>query len=256
MKRILLTSVFALGAVAISSGIAHAGAYQTVDLSNYVNVPFTNEFGGSTFPLGAQTFNNVPFVIANVSNGTGGYNNFWTGGGASSALVSAPATTPTISSLTVPLGNVMNVTHVYSMINTLWGAVGVPNILQITFNAGNGAASYTQDLIDGTNVRDYNLIYGDQISSPMTQQAFSNGQGQVLDMQDYTLPSYFATDGLRSVTLTQDGAPHYEEAMFNGLTLQMASPPTTPAPEPGSLAILSTGLIALGFTMRKRQKRY
>ena len=75
-------------ALLMGAHAARAG-YQTVDLSGIVNAPFAGEINGTTFPTGAQTFNGVPFAISNVSNGVGGFNNFWTGGGSTNA---APGT--------------------------------------------------------------------------------------------------------------------------------------------------------------------
>jgi hypothetical protein len=240
--RISAVLAVAAGSLLAGGQAARAG-YQTVDMAGVVNVPFSGEINGSTFPTGAHTFNGVPFSIANVSNGNGGYNNFWTGGGSTTAASGT-------YSVTLSLPDVMDVTHVYTMINTLWGSVGTKNVLDITFSAGNGGASVTQDLIDGTNVRDYNLEYGNTINGTTTKQAFSNGEGQVLDMQEYTLPSYFATDGLVSVTLTEDGASGYEKAMFNALTLQTGAP--LGVAEPVSLSLLLTGAAGLAAVRRRR----
>ncbi len=240
--RISAVSMIAAGCLLAGGPAARAG-YQTVDMSGVVNIPFSSEINGSTFPTGAQTFNGVPFSIANVSNGNGGYNNFWTGGGSSTV---APGT----YSVTLSLSDVLDVTRVYTMINTLWGSANTKNVLDITFNAGNGGASVTQDLIDGVNVRDYNLSYGNTINGTTTKQAFSNGKGQVLDMQEYTLPSYFATDGLASVTLTENGASGYEKAMFSALTLQTGAP--VGVAEPLSLSLLLTGIAGLAAVRRRR----
>ncbi len=237
-----VVTVCLIGAV-LTAPAAWAG-FQTIDLSGIVNAPFAGEINGSTFPTGNQTYNGVPFDIANVAISGGGYNNFWTGGG---SVNNAPAGT---YSVTLPFSNTLNVTNVYSMINTLWGTTSTnPTPLSITFNAGNGGASYTKDLVGNVDVRDYNLVYLNTINGTTTTNAFANGTGQVLDMQDYALPSYFLTDGLASITLTEDGAPGYEKAMFNALTLQ-----TTPVPEPSILLEMGTGLAVLGL-MRGRTRR-
>lgn len=243
MRNVVVVAAVAAGAMVLGGSSAQAG-YQTVDLSSYVNASFAGEINGNTFPTGSQTFNGVPVLIANTSNGSGGFNNFWTGGGSQYAA-------PGLYAVTITLGDVMNVTNVYTMLNTLWGAVGATGVLSITFNAGNGGAAYTQDIVDGVNVRDYNLLFGDSINGTTTKQAFANGLGQVLDMQDYALPSYFATDGLESVTLTENGASGYEKAMFNALTLQTASPAPAGVPEPMTLALLGSGLLALGVARRR-----
>ena len=236
-------AVCLIGAV-FTAPAAWAG-FQTIDLSGIVNAPFAGEINGSTFPTGNQTYNGVPVNIANVASSSG-YNNFWTGGGSQFAAAGT-------YSVAIPFNDVMNVTNVYTMINTLWGQVGTTGILGITFTAGNGGASYSQDLIDGSNVRDYNLLYGDAINGTTTKQAFANGLGQVLDMQDYTLPSYFLTDGLAGITLTENGGPNYEKAMFNALTLQTAPVPGgTSVPEPSSLALFGIALLGLMVSAGRR----
>ena len=231
-----------IGAV-LTAPAAWAG-FQTVDLSGIVNAPFSGEINGSTFPTGNQTYNGVPFDIANVSIPGAGSNNFWTGGGSPSAAAGTYSATLTFS-------NILNVTNVYSMINTLWGTTSTnPTPLSITFNAGNGGASYTKDLVGNVDVRDYNLLYLNTINGTTTTQAFANGNGQVLDMQDYALPSYFLTDGLAGITLTEDGASGYEKAMFNALTLQ-----TAPVPEPTDAALMAAGLMLLALRLRKRENQ-
>lgn len=247
----ILAGLAVAGCSLLAGGGAAWAAYQTVDMSSIVNVPFSGEFNGSHFPTGLNTYNGVPFSIANVSTGNGGFNNFWTGGGSTFAAAG-------IYSVTLNFPDVMNVTDAYTMINTLWGQPGTANILTITFNAGNGGASVAYDLIDGTNVRDYNLLDGNTINGTTTQNAFSyygNGSTspatQVLDMQTYALPSYFMTDGLTSVTLTENGASGYEKAMFNALTIQTGVPAPAGVPEPWSLPLLLTGIAGLVAVRRR-----
>lgn len=237
-RKISLRSAAVAGMVFLGSCPYAWAGFQTVDLSGIVNVPFSGEINGSTFPTGSQTYNGVPFDIANVAITGGGYNNFWTGGGSTTA---ATAT----YTVTLTFNNILNVTNVYTMINTLWGTTNTnPTPLSIAFNAGNGGASYTKDLVGNVDVRDYNNLDLNTINGTTTTNAFANGLGQYLDMQDYVLPSYFATDGLASITLTEDGATSYEKAMFNALTLQ------TSVPEPMSLALLLSGMTALGVARR------
>lgn len=234
-----ISNVIGLAIPLAFSGSASA-AFLPVDLSGIVNAPFSGEINGSTFPTGNATYNGVPFDIANIANG----NNFWTGGGSTSAPAAIYSTTLTFS-------NIPKVANVYSMINTLWGTTNVtnPTPLSITFDAGHGGASYTKNLVGNVDVRDYNLLYLNTINGTTTMQAFTNGRGQVLDMQDYALPSHFLTDGLASVTLTENGAPGYEKAMFNALTLQ-----TSPVSEPREWVLLTSGLGLLGFLLHRRKK--
>ena len=238
MSRTLSLRPAVVAGMVLIGSVQYAWAgFQTVDLSGIVNVPFSGEFGGSTFPTGNHTYNGVPFNIANVAVAGGGFNNFWTGGGSTTAATAA-------YTLTLTFNNILNVSNVYTMINTLWGTTNTnPTPLSITFNAGNGGTSYTKDLVGNVDVRDYNNSYLTTINGTTTTNAFTNGT-QYLDMQNFVLPSYFTTDGLASITLTENGASGYEKAMFNALTLE------TSVPEPMSLVLLLSGMTTLGVARR------
>ncbi len=234
-----------IGAV-FTAPTAWAG-FQTIDLSGIVNASDSILINGSTFPTGNQTYNGVPFNIANVAIPGGGFNNYWMGGGAQLL--------PGTYSTTLTFGNILDVTNVYTMINTGWGTTNTnPTPLNIAFNAGNGGASYTKSLVGNVDVRDYNNgFYTTTINGTTTTNAFTNGQGQRLDMQNYALPSYFLTDGLASITLTDSGSRGYERAIFSALTLQTSAGGPAAVPEPASVALLGIGLLGLMAGLRYRR---
>jgi hypothetical protein len=77
----------------------------------------------------------------------------------------------------------------------------------ITFTGSNGATA-TQPLVGGVNVRDYNNDGGQNtINNTSTIQAWTNGEGQRLDRQEYILPAAFARQVLTSVTGRRERQP-------------------------------------------------
>jgi hypothetical protein len=81
-------AVLIAGTVLVGSAPSALANYIPVDLSNYVNLGFTNSWfiNGSEFnPIIGTTFGNqgssVPFMVANTpdTSGQGGNNNFWFG---------------------------------------------------------------------------------------------------------------------------------------------------------------------------------
>jgi hypothetical protein len=104
--------------------------------------------------------------------------------------------------------------------NTIWSQPGPASYLSLTFN-GSGGATYTQALIGGVNVRDYNNDGGQNtINNTTTINVWNNGSlGQRLDRQEYILPPDFANQELTSVTITDSGNENTQRAIFAGLTV-------------------------------------
>jgi hypothetical protein len=197
-------------AVAFAAVSARAGEIP-IDVSGLVDEPWAASvcgggiINGDTFPTGTQNFGGVPFAIST------GPNNYWSG-----ATV-ADCGAGTVR-LTIPVG-VQGVTSVFTLLNTGWGQPGPSAYLYVTFT-GSAGATATQPLVGGVNVRDYNNDgYQNTINNTSTVQAWTNGDGQRLDRQEYILPAAFASQTLTSVTITDTGNQNFSRAVFSALTV-------------------------------------
>jgi hypothetical protein len=201
---------FSLAAIAFAGVTARAGEIP-IDISGLVNEPWTGSFcnngivNAGTFPTGSQSYGGVPFAIP------AGPNNYWSGsvaGNCGSGEVS----------LTVPVG-VPGVTSAFTLLNTFRGQAGPDAYLYVTFT-GSAGATFTHPLVGGVNVRDYNNDgYQNTINNTSTIQAWTNGEGQRLDRQEYILPPEFASQVLTSVTITDAGSYDLSRAVLSALTI-------------------------------------
>ena len=204
-----------------------------IDISAFTNAAWTfNADGcslnnGSTFPKSDQDLAGVPFSIP------AGTYNFWAG------CVAANGGSGTVS-ITIPVG-VYGVTSAFTLIDTMWSQPGPQAYVSVTFNGNNGA-TFTQPLVGGVNIRDYNNDGGqNNINNTSTVQAWTNNAGQRLDRQEYILPSEFATQTLTSVTITDNGGQNFSRAIFAGLTVCTCQ------------ALVAEGLTISSGTIRYRQ---
>jgi len=174
----------------------------------------------TTMPSGAQTYDGVAFQIPTV-------NNAWF------ADVAAFGQSGEVS-VTIPV-NVKNVKTVYTLMNTQWGSTQ-SGLLSITFT-GTGKATWTYNLVGGTDIRDQNNdgttntidcalpnTITKTAGSAGTVSAWNNGQGQRLDMQIFELPKSFAGKTLVSVTITDNGAPGVQRSFLAALTVSTSAP--------------------------------
>jgi hypothetical protein len=115
--------------------------------------------------------------------------------------------------------------------NTIW-ASKTKGLTTITFN-GTGGATWTYDPVGGTDTRDYNKgPYINTIDCRLpagagkagTVTAWKNTTDQHLDRQIFELPSSFAGQTLKSVTITDDGGPEVERIFISAMTVSTDKP--------------------------------
>jgi hypothetical protein len=196
----------------------------TIDISSIVNTTWCSSdiINCSTFPFGAQTYDGIPYVIPGNSQGT--VNNFW------SSEIAAGGGSGTVS-VRVPI-NVAKVKTIYTLMNTLWGTTQ-SGLLSVTFT-GSAGATWTVNLVGGTNVRDYNQNGSttDTILCQLpgaagktaTVNAWVNGEGQRLDEQVFELPAAFRTQTLVSMTITDSGNSGEQRSFLAAVTVSTALP--------------------------------
>jgi hypothetical protein len=211
----------------LAMGLAQAAVKPpttTVDISSIVNTTWcaSEIINCSTFPFGAQTYDGIPYVILGNSHGTA--NNFW------SSEIAADGGSGTVS-VTVPI-NIAKVKTIYTLMNTLWGTTQ-SGLLSVTFT-GSAGATWTVNLVGGTNVRDYNQNGSttDTILCQLpgaagktaTVNAWVNGEGQRLDEQVFELPAAFRTQTLVSMTITDSGNSGEQRSFLAAVTVSTALP--------------------------------
>lgn len=217
---------FAVVLFFLSMSIAPAFAGDTqVNISNEANStwcgePYNQPINCSTFPTGSQTYNGVGFDIPTS-------NNAWF------ADVAAQGQSGQVS-VKIPV-NVKNVKTAYTLMNTLWGSK-TKDLLTITFT-GTGGASWTYEIIEGSDTRDYNngnylntidcrlpSIPTKTLGKSGSVSAFTNKKGQRLDMQMFELPTSFAGQTLVSVTITDNGGPEVQRSFLAAMTVSTSAP--------------------------------
>ena len=176
----------------------------------------------SLFP-GNHVWNNVPFALESRD----GNNVFW--GGQTDIAV-----------------NTFGVTSVYTLISSAWGVAGA-NVGSVQFFGSNGSY-FSQDLIQGVNVRDhYRGGFNNSIDGVSAVAAVDNGPGRAgLDMQIFNLPGSFQYETLQTIRFTSaggnpEGAPFLAAATVNAV------------PEPETWGMMLAGLGALALLQRKRR---
>jgi hypothetical protein len=202
----VFTGAAIAAATALGLGRAEAAAYVTVDLSPYVDTSFGNLLGSTVAPLYPTGTTGVPFAIANTGPASNnGYGlNYW---GGFLGVPNDHGVTLAITGL-----DIANVTTGYTLVNSTFGTLG-DNPTIVTFKS-SGGGSLTFDLIEGTDVRDYNNDgFVNTTSAATTAEWFTkpasgtDTTSQRLDQQTYDLSSLVGNITEVDVTETTVCAP-------------------------------------------------
>jgi hypothetical protein len=235
MKHLNLILSSAAFAGLICSVVA-AGATE-VDLSTIVNSNASGFTQGSNYPApGQTTIGGINFGLSGFQGGTG--------------VLLENGTTTTISGLDIADDGVA-----YTIINSGNGAFGA-NIGSITF-IGSGGATVTDQLVEGTNVRDHFFGGFNNIATGLfATAAYQNGNvvpdgpGLVhFDVQQFSLAGL---DGqaLTSIIFTSDN-PGGGEPFLAALTTEAA---VAGVPEPSTWAMMILGFFGVGFMAYRRKQ--
>jgi hypothetical protein len=169
-------------------------------------------------PVGVVSLGGVPFNIASNALGNEAWHADIAAGG-----------NPGVVSMTANV-NVYGVTNVFSLINT-WEGQPPPTAYAWFVFTGSAGTVYTNFLVGGVNIRDYNGgPWENVVTSSNTFNVFDClddnwGNPGRLDMQEIALPSAFATQTLLSIQLVDNGGPDLQRTVLDGLTVQTPIPP-------------------------------
>ncbi|WP_081432856.1 PEP-CTERM sorting domain-containing protein [Acidiphilium cryptum] len=220
MKRILLSSVFIIGASLGALSVAQAGVISLGLQESGVNGgAITTEATGSGGAIFSGSYGSFSLNELTASGAPGAATNF-----SSTALNTSTSTGGTL--------------FVYATETGLTGPLGQYNMLSgLTENFYSGAINAVTET---TYANTSDATYG--LSTELASATFtSTGTNDTVAMTpDFTGP--YSITAVYKVVSTGTGEASSTVSM-------------TDVPEPGSLVLLGTGLLALGFVIRKRQKR-
>ncbi len=218
---------FSLTATSMSPPPAAVGAFYFVSLTNVANFTWAapdtvpGEPTGTRLPgapVGLVTLAGIPFDIASNAAGKQAWH-------ADVAVNGGSGPVNITNSV-----NVYGVTKVYSLINTWCGQPGPTAYAWFVFT-GSAGTIFTNALVGGTDIRDYNgATWENNINGTTTINVFdclSDNWGSPgrLDMQQIALPPEFATQSLVSIQLVDNGGPSFQRVVLDGLTVQAAALP-------------------------------
>ena len=210
----LAPALVTLGIVTLGC-VAGAATFTPVTLPSLDTDIRTWSDGAAYNPLfpSSQVFAGVPFNFQADANGNTAFEGVGAGG----------------PSLTIPV-NVFGAASVYTLINTAFGSAG-SDVGSVTFNGSLGN-SYTVQLIEGGNVRDHYWDgFVNTTTDPTTTEAVwgLNSPGNAhLDMQDFILPSIFATETLDSIVFNSNLLGGDGQPFIAGATVLSSVVPSAP----------------------------
>ena len=227
------------------------GGYISVNLNSFANENFRLDpyqtvgalpTGGTSITVGS-----TPFTLARFNGQVGSTGVVQTG--AFGGVTNAPTS--------VDIGvNIAGAVEVDTLINSTYGSLNQLSV-QIQF-IGTGGAFASFDLIQGANIRDYNVgsVFNNAIASGTNTVSFTSSTptpggtfATRLDEQIFILPSLFASQTLTTIRLVSTS-----NSIFTGAPFLAAA--SVAVPEPSSLVLLVvSGTIGLGTLTRRRAAR-
>jgi hypothetical protein len=144
------------------------------------------------------------------------------------------------------------ITTVYALINSAFGQSGqtVGSLVFMT----TAAQTFTDTLVEGTNIRDhFNDGFNNSSSGIFATACFPAGcSADRLDAYKITLPADFAFNELASITFLGNNAGNPQGQPFlAALTVETV----TATPIPAALPLFATGLGALGLLGWRRKRK-
>jgi hypothetical protein len=219
-------------------------SFTTVDISGYLNGNLA--INDQDDPIGLTTGNTGTGIsFETYSYGPNDY--------MGSAFLAGAASPGTSSTLTIDLSglNISGQASFYALLNNYFGQPGADEY-NVTINFVGGA-SETYESIGGVDTRDYNQNVSNTIADTTTEWWTNTSQGgdQRLDVREFTIDPAYLGDTIASCEITQlqSGDP----AFLSGLTFSN-QPAETLVPEPASMAMLGTGVLALAMKRRRRNR--
>ena len=144
--------------------------------------------------------------------------------------------------------NILNPTSVHTLLNSWWGSTA-PNIARVEF-FGTGGAYLSRSLVGGSDMRDfYDNVWTNTINGTTTVNVFS-ARPVRLDRLDVELGAAFAGQCLTGIRFTDDGGFLQQRMMVSGITVLS----TSTVPEPATVALMGTGLLAVGAGAWRRRR--
>ena len=111
-----------------------------------------------------------------------------------------------------------------TLINSTYGVAG--DTVGTVEVKGTGGLVATFNLVEGTNIRDYNNDgYEDTVAAGTSSATFGNGQVR-LDMQTFALPAAFATATITDIILTSEGGTPQGNPFLAAATVATKSGPS------------------------------
>ena len=193
--------------ISVTANINHSAFESATSLTNGNLLTYSN---GTDFPSAPTTLNVGGFDFALIPDRT------------SSPSLGVLQTNGSGTSFDIPV-NISGGKVLSTLINSTYGQAG--DTVGTVEVKGTDGADATFNLVEGTNIRDFNNDGFNNSIAPGTPSA-SFGNGQVrLDMQTFTLPAAFATARITDIILTSSGGSPQGNPFLAAATVTTASGP-------------------------------